>query len=1631
MAKNPRSNSEVKHSISSTHKNDKEKSVDPQQFKNTIIKNQIHHFGRKLTGMKIRPIWFVLVLVFPLTFFSLRAVQSQGISLTVNSTNDLDDGACDALHCSLREALNAANSASGYDSVVFAIPGNGPYTIQPTSELPAITEPVLIDGASQPGYSGTPLIELDGVSAPVSNGLVLNAGGSTIRGLVINRFQFDGISINTTGSNILVGNYLGTDRTGMLARPNRYGIYIYNASNNQIGGVTTADRNIISGNRAGGVYIIGTVTTGGNNTIQGNVIGLAANGTSIVANEGPGIIVSSPDNTVGGTVNTTPNVSCTGACNVISGNQQSGILLAANAANTLIQGNYIGTDSSGMLARANQKDGVEFNGATTGNKIGGTTRSARNIISANTGYGIAIHNNPPPQVFTIQGNYIGLNAAGTAALGNKEHGIYLSGGQSTIGGTELGAGNVISGNQYYGIEVDFGSSFGTSTIIQGNYVGTDYNGTSAVPNQQGIVVISLSKTVLIGGTETAARNVISGNQFNGIIAGLETTVIGNYIGVDSSGYKPLGNGGYGVEVETGQSARIGRPVTGGGNVIAYNGDDGVSIRYGVDFVGIAGNSIYANGGVGVDLRLSTSINDNGVTLNDPGDTDSGANQAQNYPVINTVTRINNQTTISGSLGSNSSTNYRLDFYANATCDTSGFGEGERYLGYTTLSTDSSGNATFSAVLTENPFVGDYVTATATRYSGTVEQNNRTSEFSTCRRLLPPINFAAPSELTNQTVSQTYAVVSWKDNTSDEVSFYLERSPNGLTNWTQIGNIRSNATRYWVTDLACNSVGYYRVRALRSDGQYSYPSNVLMVNTQPCSQPATHAFLVNNTNDFDDGICNIQNCTLREAINAANANSATDIIVFNFSSAEPYVIQPLQPLPGIESPLLIDGTSQPGYTATPIITINGDLVPPAPQGQESTRAGIKLLAGNSTVQGLAINGWDYSGISIVGAGSSVITGNYIGTNSNGTAPVSNRYGIVIYESSNNLIGGTSPAARNLISGNLENGIQITGSNSHTNQVFGNIIGLDAVGNSGSGNGQDGIYIEGAQGSLIGDTPVASRNIIAANMGNGLIVKGFGAVGTKITNNYVGTDTAGGAARNNALYAVALEGTSGVVVSANLISGGVGIYGDASSNYLYGNTIGTNVEGSASLAGTINGIVIENANGNVIGDMTSPNLISGVSQTGIRITGTSIQNRISNNHIFGNGGLGIDLGGDGVTANDIPDSDIGANKFQNYPTLIAANTWQGEIYVRGTLQGIAGANYRLEFYMNEVCDASGYGEGQTFIAAQQVTISPLGDSTFTLRTVYNLQANTSITATVIDVDNNTSEFSACISAVAQPIPTPPAPPQLTSPADNLFSANTVPLLVWTAAPDATGYEIEIDNNSDFASVEQYQSLTGLSYQAAALTDGKYYWHVRSTNTAGAGSWSSTQNFTVDTLSPLAPTLNTPSDNSSTSNTQPLFTWSSVSDADHYLLRLGHTNPPVQVAFNGASTSFSPTFPLIAGTYYWQVLAVDVAGNVSGIMETRTLTINSPLNATPSLNYFTVSTPTLSWNRVSTAVTYEVQVDNTADFSTPLEFSITVPASILSVATTPLSTGTYYWHVRACITQESCGNWNATASFIVDIP
>ncbi len=327
---------------------------------------------------------FVLFSVALALFLGASSSLPAGAStLTVNSTDDNDDGVCDVTHCSLREAVTLAETG---DAIAFNIPpadagynaALGVWTIRPAT-LYVVNNGITIDGATQTANQGDsnvlgPEIEVDGSSH--TDVCFRLSTSDVLRSLVINRCGAHGVVVRGP-NNVVAGNYIGTDATGTLARPNNeHGVLIFIASDNTIGGTIPADRNVISGNKMNGVHIEEPASTG--NRVIGNYIGTDRTGAVALGNEMDGVAIAdgAHDNAVGGDT--------AAQRNVISGNQHQGVHISRSEVsqpyNNVVKGNYIGADAGGTNALGNGQFGVAIFNGPTNNVVGPGNTIAYNGI---------------------------------------------------------------------------------------------------------------------------------------------------------------------------------------------------------------------------------------------------------------------------------------------------------------------------------------------------------------------------------------------------------------------------------------------------------------------------------------------------------------------------------------------------------------------------------------------------------------------------------------------------------------------------------------------------------------------------------------------------------------------------------------------------------------------------------------------------------------------------------------------------------------------------------------------------------------------------------------------------------------------------------------------------------------------------------------------------------------------------------------------------------------------------------------------------------------------------------------------------------------------------------------------------
>lgn len=1211
----------------------------------------------------------------------------------VNSTldtpdNNPGDGVCDdgAGNCTLRSAIEESNVVTmTADTISFAMPGAGLHTIHLQSSLPPISSTMTIDAITQPGAACATaylpaklLVEIDG-SATISptNGLALGIGtsGSTIRGLVINRFPGSGIFINGSNDNVVVCNHVGVNAAGTADLGNTfYGINLQNSANNLIGGDLPADRNVVSGNGLHGIYVLtgepeeaGRVPDedpppgGGpsiNNRIAGNYIGANASGVVDLGNSLSGVAIEGPgsdNNMVDGR-------------NLIAGNDGNGVALLEGALANTVADNLIGVNITGRWPLANSLQGVLIENAA-GCVVQG------NLISGNLGNGVQIADPPSSIASTgnqIAGNVIGLNILGDKPLPNGGAGVFIQNASSnTVGGAATAQRNVISGNSGDGVLIQRSPNFtAMNNAVRGNYIGTDPGG-SDNGGQNNLGNGGTGVSMFNAQNSLVDSNVIGANAAGVNISGpfaAGNVVTRNFIGVDATETIVFGNGEHGVFIDSrAHDNRIGGAAI-EGNVIAKHSGRGLWMTaVGTDGNAIRRNSIYENQGTETENKLGIDLSPSGPNPNDPGDIDNGPNLSQNYPTIIGVYELAGQVLVNGLLMSAPNTTFELDFFANTVCDASGFGEGETYLETIVLSTDDDGLSGFSLTLAAGLPVGqDFVTATAT------DPDNNTSELSNC----------------------------------------VQRAP---------------------------------------------------------------ALVVTSSDDADDSVCNLAHCSLREAIYAANAQPGADDIVFAIPGAGPHKIQPLAALPAVTSPVNLDATTQPLATCPlavdlppiepiqypmplPVMTEETEPPPDLPFVLQveidgslagSGVSGLTIDASDSSVRGLAINSFDGHGLVIENGSGNHISCNYIGFGVLGTEALGNGGdGIHVVNSESNLIGAdvNNPPAnpysshlasqRNVVGNNQGHGVQIAGPASTGNQVFGNFVGVDVTGNVGAGNLEHGIYADRSPLLQVGAMLTDTHNIVAGNGMNGIHIE---SQNTYVTGNYVGVDANATTPIPNLGDGVAVDDGVNNTVESNLVSGnggnGVFVSDDSAGTSVTANFIGTDVWLVSPLGNGGHGVAIEGHETTVDGNGIVFNGASGVA-----VVGTSaVNNLISDNVMFANTVLGIDLGADGVTANDPGDADDGPNHLQNYPLLTSVDLGPLSTVISGTLDTTPGV-YAVAVYGNAACHPSEHGEGMIPLATMNVTVGVVPAS-FTV-TIPGTLTDLTFATTATDAQSNTSEFSKCL-------------------------------------------------------------------------------------------------------------------------------------------------------------------------------------------------------------------------------------------------------------------------------------------------
>lgn len=719
----------------------------------------------------MRFIWSMLYISLALFFTQSLCANN----FTVTNTNDTGPG-------SLRDAIVSANARVGKDTLLFDFGIAGVKTITTVTALPNITDTLFIDGSSDPGYAGMPLIEINGNGLATVFQILPTAPYSHIHAVAVNNTSFIGVRIGANHCT-LTGSFIGTDPTGTIAVNNDFtGVGIYNSNQTLVGGTGPNEGNLISGNRGSGIFMYQSDTA----LIIGNKIGTDISGTLAIPNAN-GIALNNTNHVqVGGS---TP-----AERNIVSGNT-NGIYFSTDSDNNSIYGNYVGTDLTGANMLANTHQGVYVRGDS--NQVGGTLPGQGNLISGNTQHGIQVSGNLTggfyPRGNTIQANLVGTDLSGTVAIPNG-YGINLNHGceGTLIGGSTPAARNLVSGNTRQGIRLHIADS----TYMYGNYVGTDISGSVGLGNQDAGIDVSWSTKTFIGNATANEANVIAASASHGIYihhVSDSNYVQHNYIGTDATGLLNLANTRNGVQVgDRSTHTEIGGVLAGEGNIIANNLNGGVEINGVTSFDNrILGNSIYDHPLEGIRL--------------------ANGNNMQTAPSV-TGFITGPTSTISGTFTSLPNTTYRMEFFTSNTGD-----QGKTFIGAANITTDATGfygvNETFPVTITAAQPI---VTVTAT------DPDGNTSPFGIEVILNAEIQDFSVAELDFQTAQLRWA---FPEN-GENVSFRIEHQAPGQA-FELIGERDDYSTQeqqrlytFDVHDLS-QGIHHFRLQKVSKTGNSTY------------------------------------------------------------------------------------------------------------------------------------------------------------------------------------------------------------------------------------------------------------------------------------------------------------------------------------------------------------------------------------------------------------------------------------------------------------------------------------------------------------------------------------------------------------------------------------------------------------------------------------------------------------------------------------------------------------------------------------------------------------------------------------------------------------------------------------------
>jgi len=1303
---------------------------------------------------------------------------------SVTNTNDSGPG-------SLRQAITNAD-ANGGGLITFSVSG----TIALQSALPIITQTVSISGSSAPGATPiTPTVAINGNALSANpaggvDGLVFTAANSGVSDLDLNGFNATdptpghAIIINGTSaiSDVVTGNFIGTDITGATAVSNQVGVRVAGGA---VGATITG--NLVSGN-VFGIVLSDDGTTG--NIVQGNKVGTNAAGTAAVPNTNSGIQLQfgAANNTIGGTT--------AAAANLVSGNPFGITLTDDGTTGNVVQGNKVGTNAAGTAAISNTTGIIVQLGAAN-NTIGGATAAAANLISGNT-FGIIL-SEVGTTGNTVLGNDVGTDATGMSAIPNGT-GIQIQRGASdnTVGGATTASANLIADNTD-GVNVvtdAINNQLTTNNTIVGNVVGGNFQGIalqgpatisnmvvgnrvgvgptgSPLPNTNGISVGSgaMSNTIgapnapnLVSGNIGVTNTVSNPNPFaTGILLnGVGTTgniVQSNLVGTNRAGTAALPNvtgivmdQGASNNIIGGVNASAGNLVSGNGNGVVILGATYPGLTSTVSSSGnvVAGNLIGTN--IGGTAAIPNTLEGVGLAGGATGNVIGGGAAAGRNTISGNTAGVVLQDT--GTMSNTVDGNFIGTVISGTAALPNGLagvvvqgGASGNIIGGTDGGNTISGNTRGAGVVIAGVnLVTGQLASTAT--SGNVVEGNRIGT--------DPSGTAA--------LSNTIGVVVNSGAVSNTVGGTATNAENVVSGNSFIG-------------VAITGTG-----ALLTPGGFApLPTNGNLVQGNFVGTNISGTAALGNGGNRG-GVGVVINAGAMSNTVGGTASGAGNLISGQGNGFGVYLSDAGSNGNVVQGNKVgTDGAGMSAIRNYAGVFVGGGAANNIIGG--ATAAAANLVSGNTF--GIVL--------SDAGTTGNTVLGNDVGTDATRTSAIPNGAGIQMQSgASGNTVGGTAPGAFNLVSGNVL-GIVLREAGTANNQVLGNLVGTNISGTAALPNQQAGVLLSlGAVSNTIGGPDRADRNIVSGNIGAGIAISDTGTSNNAVLGNLVGTNISGTAALPNTQAGVVIQqgamsntvgGTAsgaGNVVSGNQSGAGIVITGTgAMSNAVQGNLIGL----GATLTPLPNGIgvfLFAGASNNTVGGTASgaantiayngKGVVVGAAAADAGATG----NAVLGNSIYSNQALGIDLGNDGVTPNGQAGRS-GPDRLQNYPLLSSAQTDGTNLTVSGVLTSTANTTYRVEVFDSPTCDPSGFGQGQVFLGFATVTTDGSGMASFALQEGSGTVASF-VTTTATDPNGNTSEFSNC-ARVTQPSATGTATMQPSG------TATTQPSSTSTSTPSAT--------------------------------------------------------------------------------------------------------------------------------------------------------------------------------------------------------------------------------------------------------